>query len=129
MDTLTQINELSVKLREVRQKTNEAKEAYESHRRERDTLQAEIMGLMGDNKLRSYKNDIYSISIATRKSLVVADEKAFIAELNERGVLKSFLKVDTTRALDAVKGEYKEKGEFPGVDKQEREYISVREAK
>lgn len=121
------IHEKVKNLLALRDKINAITEQLEPLRLQRDETQADIIKHMTRQGFRSVKTENTTVAKATRKRLVIQNEKDLIADLKSKG-LNDYVREQIDKdlfkgfAIEAIKS-----GNLPvGTSVEETEYISIR---
>ena len=115
----------------LRQEANEMKERLDIIKVKRDEIQNSLMDEMKQEGFNSVKVDKTMISRAVRKTMIISNEDALIADLKEKGLDREYVKEqvikDLWRSLSV--SAVKEGLELAGTELKETEFISIRNNK
>jgi len=123
-----EIQKKAEQLLELRQKAEELKKQLDQIKFKKDEIQNSLMDEMKQEGFNSVKVDKTMVSKAVRKTMVISDENALIAELKEKGLDKEYVReqVDKTLWRGLSTSAIKEGVNFKGTEIKETEFISIR---
>lgn len=124
------IQEKVKQLLELRNKVNSIKEQLAPIQAERDAIQSDIIKHMTRQGFDSVKTESATVSKAIRKTIVIENENALIADLKEKGLTDYFKEqIDKELWRPFSTQAIKENKIFAGCEMNETEFISVRSVK
>lgn len=128
------LQEITKKLLMLRSEIQKVEEHYQKIitplKEERDKLQSAILEELQKQEQYSIRFKDYTISRAVRKTPKVIDENKIINQLKELGLDKEYTRLSLNDNFKALARQAIKEGKlFEGLEVEEREYISISQAK